>query len=146
MGTLRESRVTTMLAAAGVLGTLWIVLPLRLPAAPAEQSFAGCLTMADSPSSDLPALERCHALVPNDVELSADLAAAYETAQRPADALAIYQQILKLDPLDADIRLRLARLLRAGGDQAGAKSQIDQALLVQPNRQALIDFAAGAKP
>jgi tetratricopeptide (TPR) repeat protein len=145
MGPLRESRLT-ILAAAGALGALWVVLPLRLPAAAAQSSIAECVTMADAPSTDLALLEKCHGLVPNDVELAADLAAAYDTAHRPADAIKIYQQILALDPLYADVRLRLAKLLRASGDDAGAKAQIDQALTVQPNRRALTDFAAGAKP
>jgi tetratricopeptide (TPR) repeat protein len=142
---LREARLT-ILAAACALGAVWVLMPIRMPAAAAETSIAGCLTMADAPSSDLPALENCHALVPNDVELSADLGAAYEAAKRPADATAIYRQILTLDPLYADVRFRLAKLLRAAGDAAGAAAQIDQALRVQPNRQALIDFAAGARP
>lgn len=142
---MREARLT-ILAAACALGALWVVLSVRMPAAPAETSIAGCLTMADTPSTDLAALEKCHALVPNDVELSADLGAAYEAANRPAEASALYQQILTLDPLYADIRLRLAKLLRAGGDEAGARAQVNQALRVQPNRQALIDFATGARP
>lgn len=142
---MREARLT-ILAAACALGALWVALPVRMPAAPAETSIAGCLTMADTPSTDLAALEQCHALVPNDVELSADLGAAYETAQRPADATALYRSILTLDPLYADIRLRLAKLLRASGDEAGAAAQIEQALRVQPNRRALIDFSAGVRP
>jgi tetratricopeptide (TPR) repeat protein len=141
----RESRLT-IFAAAGTLVALWMVLPIRLPAAAAETSIAACLTMADAASSDLAALERCHALVPDDVELSADLAAAYETAKRPADAIAVYKQILTLDPLYADVRLRLATLLRSAGDEAGARVEIDRALVVQPNRRALTDFSAGTRP
>ena len=146
MGPLRASQLTTIVAAAAVLGVLWIVLPIRLATTAAEPSIADCLTLADTPSLDLAALERCHAIVPNDVELTADLASAYESARRPDDAIAAYQHILELDPLYADVRLRLARLLRGRGDEAAAKTQIDAALNVQPNRKALIDFAADLSP
>ena len=144
MGPLRASQLTTILSAAAVLSALWIVLPVRLATVSAEPSIADCLTLADTPSRDLSALERCHTLVPNDVELTADLASAYEIAQRPDNAIVAYQQIIALDPLYADVRLRLARLLRARGDEAAAQSQIAAALIVQPNRKALVDFA-GAK-
>ncbi len=151
MGALRASQLTTILAAAAVLGALWIVLPVRLPAASTEPSIADCLTLADAPSRALPALERCHALLPQDVELTADLADTYASLQRPDDAISAYQEIIALDPLYADVRLRLARLLRARGDESAARAQIDAALGVQINRGALLEFLArpaaiGAKP
>ena len=133
----------TLLAAAMVLAALWVALPIRMPTAAAQPSTAECLTLADAPSTDLAVLERCRPIVPTDVELAADLAAAYEAAHRSADAIATYQQILALDPSYADVRLRLARLLRAQGDEAGARSQIEAALRIQPNRKALIDFREG---
>lgn len=146
MGRLRESRFAPVLAALAMLGVLWMVLPVRLPQSAGEPSIADCLTLADTQSHDIAALERCHPIVPGDVELSADLAAAYEAARRTDDAIALYQQIVDRDPLYADVRVRLAHLLRAQGDAAGARSQIDAALLIQPNRRELIEFQSGAKP
>lgn len=139
---LRRTELTQVLAAAAVLVTLWLVLPLRLPVTAQESALAECLTMADVPVQDLTALERCHAVVPTDVELSADLATAYEAAGRQADAERVYHQILELDPLYAEVRLRLARLLRDRGDVTAAREQIQQALGVQPNRKVLVDFLA----
>ena len=144
MGRLRASQSAPVLAALAVLGVLWIVLPVRLPETGSEPSLADCLTMADSRSQDLAALERCHAIVPADVELSADLGSAYEAARRQDDAIAIYRQVIDLDPLYGDLRLRLAQLLRDRGDTAGARAQIDAALKVQPNRRALTGFQSGA--
>jgi tetratricopeptide (TPR) repeat protein len=145
MELLRASQLTTILAAAAALGALWISLPVRLATTSADSSIADCLTLANTPSTDLSALERCHTLVPRDVELTADLAAAYATAQRRDEAIKAYREIIAIDPLYADVRLRLARLLRESGDEAAAQSEIDAALSVQPNRKALIDFR-GLKP
>jgi len=146
MGPLRAAELTSVLAAAAVLGALWMALPVRLPAGGAGPSSADCLTIADQQTHDLAALERCRAIVPNDVELGADLGMAYEAAGRAGDAAAIYQQILTVDPRYADVRLRLAALLRDRGDHARARAQIDEALRVQPNRKALVDFASGLTP
>lgn len=146
MGHLRATPLTPVLAAIAMAGLLWMVLPMQPPVAAGEPSTADCLTLADSPSNDLNALERCHALVPADVELAADLGAAYQAAGRSGEAVAIYRQIIERDPLYAEIRLRLARLLREQGDEPGARSQIDAALLVQPNRRALTEFASGDRP
>jgi tetratricopeptide (TPR) repeat protein len=135
--------LTPVLAAGAALGVLWLALPIGLAETGNEPSTADCITLADAPSDNLQTLERCHQIVPNDVELAADLAALYEKG-RPADAIALYQQILERDPWYADVRLRLARLLRDHGDPAAAQAQIDAALAVQPNRRALTDFHTGA--
>lgn len=142
---MRPSDLTPVLAACAALGVLRLALPIGLAETGRGPSTAECLTLADAPSDNLQTLERCHQIVPNDVELAADLAAQYEKA-RPADAIVLYTQILERDPSYADVRLRLARLLRDRGDAAAAQSQIDAALRVQPNRRALIDFQTGAKP
>jgi tetratricopeptide (TPR) repeat protein len=141
---LRESRLTPVLAALVVLTVFWMVLPVSLPDRGAEPSIADCLVLADSPSRDLAALERCHAIVPADVELAADLGAAYEAAGRPGDAIEMYRRIIEQDPLYADVRLRLAQLLRDRGDESGARSQIDAALTIQPNRRMAIELEGGA--
>jgi tetratricopeptide (TPR) repeat protein len=139
MGRLRAS-LTPVLAALAVLAMLWVVLPLPAPTAGGQASLAGCATMANQQSSDVAGLERCHALIPTDIELSADLAAAYTANARPDDAIALYQEILTLDPSYAEVHVRLARLLQSKGDRAAALDHVDQALRIQPNRKLLIDF------
>ena len=147
MAHLRATPLTPILVALValvVLGVLRVVLPMPLPAAANERSLADCLMLADTPSSDIASLERCHALVPDDVELTADLAAAYASAGRADDAIGAYGRVLDLDPFYADARERLARLLIAKGDKAAARAQIDAALRVQPNRSALVALAREA--
>ena len=66
-------------------------------------------------------MERCRAVVPQDVELLADLAGAYAGAGRLADAETVYRDALSLDPTYADVHVRLATLLlqRDGRRQTG---------------------------
>jgi tetratricopeptide (TPR) repeat protein len=146
MRALRESRVTPVLAACGVVTVLWLLLPVRLPQTGNEPSIADCLTLADSPAHDLAALERCHAIVPADLELAGDLGAAYEAAHRPDDAVRIYRKIIEGDPHYAAIRLRLARLLRDRGDLPGARAEFEAAARIQPNRPSVIDSQGDLKP
>jgi Flp pilus assembly protein TadD len=106
-----------------------------------------CLTMADRPAvgaSSITQLERCGTVVPNDVELIADLAAAYEAAGRAADAEAAYQRALTIDDEYADVHARLAALLLARGDAGQAKAHAEAALRLQPNRRSILDLLARA--
>jgi Flp pilus assembly protein TadD len=93
--------------------------------------------MADGPTDPLlpvAHLEQCVTVVPDDVELKADLGAAYERAGRPADAEQAYLKIIAIDPDYADVRMRLAKLMHARGAIAEARLQAQEALRVQPNR------------
>lgn len=63
-------------------------------------------------SADMPALERCVALRPGDIELMLDLAGAYERARQPDRAAGIYARALSIDPYDAEVRTRLEALRR----------------------------------
>ena len=72
--------------------------------------------------------------MPLDVELLADLGAAYEGAGRPQDAEKTYQNVLALDPDHADVRVRLAALLLGRGAASEARFHAEQALRIQPNR------------
>ncbi len=113
-----------------------------------------CLRLADRPPAEGPdamnELERCSAVVPLDVELLADLGAAYEGAGRPHDAEKIYQDVLALDPDYADVRVRLAALLLGRGAAPEARDHAEQALRVQPNRtrvrQLLDEIARSTTP
>lgn len=137
-------------AAAAVLAVLGLALPVKLPSGDGAASSEECLTMADRPltgADAIPRLEQCATVVPDDVELLADLGAAYEAAARPADAERIYLQILAKDDEYADVHVRAARLLLGRGDAAGARRHLERALQIQPNRQsilALLEQAAAA--
>jgi tetratricopeptide (TPR) repeat protein len=124
--------------AATVLAVLIVALPIRLSRAANEPSAESCLRLADHPPAEgrdaLSELERCRAVVPLDVELLADLAAAYQSAGRPLDAETTYQDVLALDPNYADVRVRLAALLLRRGAAREARDHAEQALRIQPNR------------
>ena len=136
-----------------MLALWWFALPVSLPDAVDGSSTDECLTMADRPPADGPAaiarLEQCSTLVPDDVELLADLAGAYEQAGRTADAESAYRRTLAIDADHAAVHARLAALLLARGAAAEARHHAETALRQQPNRRALTDLitrasAAGA--
>lgn len=125
-------------AAAIVVALFIAVLPIRLHRGANEPSAETCLRLADRPPAEgrdaMNELERCSAVVPLDVELLADLGAAYESAGRPNDAEKTYQNVLALDPDYADVRVRLAALLLARGAAPEARDHAEQALRILPNR------------
>lgn len=141
-------------AAATVLAVLVVALPIRLSRAANEASAETCLRLADRPPAEgndaINELERCSVVVPLDVELLADLGAAYESAGRPHDAEKTYQNVLTLDPDYADVRVRLATLLLGRGDAPEARYHAEQALRMQPNRtrvrQLLDEIARSTTP
>ena len=132
------------MAAAALLCVFWLALPVRLQRASGGPSNEECLRLADCPPADthadLATLERCSAVVVDDVELMADLGAAYESAHRPADAESVYRRAIALDPDYADLRARLAVLLLQRGAADEARAHLTAALRVQPNRRALLDL------
>ncbi len=140
--------------AATVLALFIAVLPIRLHREANERSAETCLGLADRPPAEGPEamneLERCSAVVPLDVELLADLGAAYESAGRPHDAEKTYRNVLALDPDYADVRVRLAAILLTRGAAPEAREHAELALRIQPNRtrvrQLLDEIARGATP
>jgi Flp pilus assembly protein TadD len=127
--------------AATVLTVLIAALPIRLTRASTGATGESCLRLADHPAADGPEalneLERCRAVVPEDLELLADLGAAYARVGRPLDAEKAYQDVLALDPSYAEVRVELATLLLARGATTEARDHVEQALRVQPNRNEL---------
>ncbi|MCC7416827.1 MAG: tetratricopeptide repeat protein [Acidobacteria bacterium] len=98
-------------------------------------------------STDVPRLERCLAVHPDDVEIMLDLAKTHETAQRWDRAEALYRRALETDPDDGDAHARLGALLLRRGDLDGAAREAAAALALQPGNpsvQALIDRARRA--
>jgi len=145
-----QRRRSRILGPACLLAFLWAALPVRLPRAATGPAEEQCVTLgagvADSARTDLiPAMEQCRARHPDDVELMADLGRLYEVANRSADAEAIYRRALSIDSGDGDLRLQLGRLLLKRGDAAAAHREAEAALVVQPNRQAILDLLHDAE-
>ena len=141
---------TRILASLAAVCLMAAALPRPSPRPALDVSAESCLTMSDTPPgtgpSALAALERCHALLPADVELMADLGAAYESAGVRERAEAIYARALAADPGYAELRLRLGRLLLSRGALTEARRQAEAGLLTQPNRKALRDLLQAAGP
>jgi tetratricopeptide (TPR) repeat protein len=133
-----STSVYRIASVACVLALFVAVLPIRLNNASNEASAESCLRLADHPPAPGPdalyEMERCRVVVPQDVELLADLAGAYEGAGRLADAETAYRDALALDPTYADVHVRLATLLLQRGATAEARVHAEQALRIQPNR------------
>jgi len=91
-------------------------------------------------AGDMPALERCLELRPDDVQLMTDLGDAYEQAAQWDRAEAVYRRALSIDAEDGDLRVRLGGVLLQRGDAAGARREATAALVVQPGRAAAIDL------
>jgi len=126
-----------------ILVGVWWTLPVQLDRAASGPSGDECLRLADRPPAGdgaLSALERCTVLVPDDVQLLADLGEAYEAGGRAGEAEAAYRRALERDPDYADLHARLARLLLRRNAAADARAHLDAALALQPNRRALIDL------
>jgi tetratricopeptide (TPR) repeat protein len=121
-----------------VLALFVVVLPIRLNNASNEVSAETCLRLADHPPGTAPdtlrELERCRSVVPQDVELLADLGIAYEHAGRPGEAEEVYRDALAIDPTYADVHVRVATLLLRRGVVGEARAHAEQALRIQPNR------------
>jgi Flp pilus assembly protein TadD len=78
------------------------------------------------------ALERCHSLLPRDVEIMLDLGTWYESDAKWERAEAIYRRAAAVDAADAEVRLRLARVLMQRGDAAAAAREADLVLKLRP--------------
>lgn len=129
--------------AALLLAVFWFALPARFTRTGADGDGDECLTIADRvPSQPLATLERCHSVASTDAVLTADLAAAYESAGRGTDAVRLYREAIALDPNDAEPRIALASLLFSQGAVADAKAQAEAALTLQPNRASIVAFLA----
>jgi Flp pilus assembly protein TadD len=93
---------------------------------------------------DVPALERCLDLRPDDVEVMADLGAAYEQTGEWDRAEDVYRRALAFDAEDGDIRVRLGHILLRRGDRSGARREAVAALAVQPGRAPALELIAAA--
>lgn len=78
------------------------------------------------------ALERAHAIDPNQVDGCSELGAAYLELDRAADALRLAHRALELRPTDADLRCNLALALLLTGDVQAARTEASAALATNP--------------
>ena len=92
------------------------------------------------PPRDAAGLERCLALYPRDIELMLDLGSVYEAETRPDRAEALYRLALSIDGKDADVHVRLGRLLLDRGDARGAERAARTALALQPASSRALDL------
>jgi tetratricopeptide (TPR) repeat protein len=128
-----------------LLAIMWATLPVQLHRPGEGGTNTECLTLADGglssdPVSHIPLLEQCRTVVVNDAQLVADLGAAYEAAGRNADAQRAYRDALAIDPEFADVHLKLAAQLLTQGAAGEARSHVEAALRIQPNRRAALDL------
>lgn len=113
-----------------------VVRPLGERMRPTEAA----LDCSQAAVHDVPALERCLEVRPGDVEMMADLGAAYEEAGRWDRAESMYRRALGVDAEDGDIRVRLGHILLRRGDALGARREGMAALSVQPGRAPALDL------
>jgi tetratricopeptide (TPR) repeat protein len=136
-------RLRLVVIAVGVLALYCMALPVSLPQS-AGLSSGECLTRADRPphgSADaIELLEGCSAQLPTDVELIADIGDGLERAGDLSGAEAAYRRAITIDPDYADMRRRLSVLLLRRGARDEARTEIETALRVQPNRRVLLDL------
>jgi len=88
------------------------VVALASRSAPSDAASAESVRCEIDPPRDVAGLEACVSLFPHDVELLVDLGTAYGAAGRSDDARSAYRRAIELDPRDADVQRRLARLAR----------------------------------
>jgi tetratricopeptide (TPR) repeat protein len=82
---------------------------------------------------EVASLEECLALAPDNVEIMLDLGGAFEAAGEWARAEELYRRASEADPRDAEVHLRLARLLGRRGQDALARQAGERALAIRPN-------------
>jgi tetratricopeptide (TPR) repeat protein len=146
---MKTADLSAIVAPALVLVLLASIAPVGLARGGSGASNDECLAIGErsaahaSPRS-VALLEQCHQILPDDVEILAELGAAYEAID-PARAERAYERALTLDSRYADIRLQLARLMLRRGATADAARHAEIALQIQPNRQALRDVLAASR-
>jgi len=123
-----------------LLDALWPIGLLVLGAAvfvrtPAEGPLTTATQFCASPFDEtVERLEGCLSRDPSNVGLLTALAVAHERDGRPDAAEAAYRRAVALDPRDGELHRRLAALLAARGDAAGAHEHAAIADRWQPGR------------
>jgi len=103
----------------------------------------------ETSASELPTLEACLSLDPQNVELMTEIGDRYAATGAGDRAETMYRRALAVDPHDGDVHLRLGDLLLTRGDADGARAAAQAALRSQPGSVAaerLIERAAARRP
>lgn len=119
--------VARLLAAIALLAGFALVG--RGPAPPTSAAARVCDT-ADG--AETATLVNCLALQPRSVELLVALGARFEDAERWRDAEAMYRRAVAVDARDADVQLRLSRVLLRRGDREGARIALARVQALRP--------------
>ena len=98
-----------------------------------------------SSGPDMPTLELCLELEPDDVELMMELGRAHEDAHAWERAEALYRRALDVDPDDGEAHLRLGEVLLKRGDAVGAAREGAAALKTQPGSRVARDLIERAQ-
>ena len=96
-------------------------------------------------AADIPLLERCASADPEDPGIARDLADAYEGRQQWLVAEQWYRRALAIDADDADVHVRLGRLLLRRHDADGALGHAADAMKTQPGGLAALSLAREAR-
>jgi Flp pilus assembly protein TadD len=96
------------------------------------------------PPREIAGLDRCLALNPGDIELMLDLGSRLEMGHELGRVEQLYRQALSVDPKDADVHARLARVLLERGDRAAAAREAREALAFQPQSPTALDLLGRA--
>lgn len=87
------------------------------------------------------ALEKCHALAPDDARIAYKLGLGYGRLKRDAEALEMFQKVLGLDQSDPDYHWRLGAQLMRMGRQSEVRPYLEAALKLKPDHvNALADL------
>ena len=127
-----------LLAIAALLAAFTFIARGGLRGAQTGSPFAASCEI--EPPRDAAGLERCLALYPRDIELMLDLGSVYEAAARADRAEVLYRLALSIDGKDADVHVRLGRLLLHRGDARGAERAANAALALQPGSSRALDL------
>ena len=132
--------MTRLFAIAALLGVFAVTARGGLRGTQTGSPFAASCEL--EPPRDAAGLERCLALHPRDIELMLDLGSVYEAGSRADRAEALYRLALSIDAKDADVHVRLGRLLLERNDTDGAAREARAAAEFQPGSSRALDLLA----
>jgi Flp pilus assembly protein TadD len=110
---------------------------------PADGSVAAAAA-CDASGADVRGLEACIALHPSDIEAMMDLAGLVAAADAPR-AEGLYRRALAVDPMDAEVHVRLAALMLERGRHESAVEHAERALALRPNSSIVTDLLRQAR-
>lgn len=90
-------------------------------------------------------LVNCLSLQPRNVEWLMELGAGYERTARWVDAERVYRRAAEIDGRDADVQLRLSRVLAHLGDRDRSVAALARAAALRPGAGLEPDAAAKAQ-